>query len=71
MLNIFCILSSFCCLICIIIMRNQIAKLFEVVDKLITNDANNRRLWDAQVLANECLVKVLTSMLPRDKDMEE
>ena len=61
MLNIFCILSSFCCLICIIIMRNQIREL----------DVSNQRLWKIQISSNESLVKLLASMLPNDADKEE
>lgn len=71
MLNIFCILSSFCCLICIIIMRNQIAKLFAVVEQLIANDVNNRKLLEAQLSSNETLVKVLNAMVSDSSDKKK
>lgn len=38
MFELCCVLSSVCCLICIIIMRKQIAKLFDIVEKLAVNE---------------------------------
>lgn len=71
MLNIFCILLSFSCLICMIIMRNQITKLFAVVEQLIANDVNNHKLWEAQLSSNETLVKVLNAMVSDESDKKK
>lgn len=52
-------------------MRNQIAKLFAVVEQLIANDVNNRKLWEAQLSSNETLVKVLNAIVSDESDKKK